>query len=214
VNRYTVTDPPPVDDTGYYFLQASSNVALPSEPSSTTASSYLATLGAGYIKAANGFGNLLSDLSAANDPYGLKSTFMSDFGHIQTDFSSLGTAMESGIPTSGSPFAALASDLSAFTSDLTKLPGRGNYVSASPYLTLAANSLNDAANQVNIGICDSAGNPTCNGSQFLDDMGAIPGDFLKFAIVEASPEPSTLILLGSGALGGWGLLRRRFKARI
>jgi hypothetical protein len=121
--------------------------------------------------------------------------------------------MQNGIPTSGSPFAALASDLNTFTNDLTKLPGRDNYVFASPYLSAAADSLNDAANQVNSGICDNSGNPNCNGSQFLADMGAIPDDFLEFSIAESSPEPSSLILLGSSVLGVGSLLRKRWLAR-
>lgn len=121
--------------------------------------------------------------------------------------------MQNGIPTSGGPFASLASDLNTFTSDLTKLPGRDNYVFASPYLSAAANSLNDAADQVNSGVCDNSGNPNCNGSHFLADMGAVPNDFLEFYIAESSPEPSSLILLGSSVLGVASLLRKRWMVR-
>jgi hypothetical protein len=213
VNRYSVTDPPPVDDTGYYLLTASAQLALPGEPAGTSATSYLASLGSSYVQAANSFSSLLADYANVNDPHGLRSTFLADFTNLQADFSNLGLAMQNGIPTSGSPFAALASDLNTFTNDLTHLPGRGNYVFASPYLTAAANSLDDAANQVNAGICDNSGNPTCNGSQFLADMGAVPDDFLKFSMAESSPEPSSLILLGSSILGVGGLLRRRLSKK-
>ena len=209
-NRYSVTDPPPVDDTGYYFLQASSQLRLPSEPLGTNATSYLAALGGGYQQTASSFTSFLADLSAVNDPYGLKSTFVSDVTNLQGDFSHLGLALQSGIPTSGSPFSALANDLNTFTHDVTMLPGRPNYVFASPYLTAAANSLDDAATQVNMGICDNAGNPNCNGSQSLADMGAVPYDFLQFAKAEAAQEPSSLVLMGSSLLGIGGLLRRRY----
>ena len=149
-----------------------------------------------------------------NDPHGLRSTFLRmTLPTCRLTYRTPEWLCRTEFRASGSPFAGVASDLNTFTNDLTKLPGRNNYVLASPYLVAAANSLNDAANQVNSGICDNSGNPNCNGSQFLADMGAVPNDFLEFSIAESAPEPSSLILLGSSVLGVGGLLRKRWPAR-
>jgi hypothetical protein len=192
------------------FSTAAQNMTLPSFAANASYQTVLAGFGQAQLAGAQAFGDLASQISTLDDPYGLNATFQSAYAAVGTNMTAVGNALQSGIPTTSAPFSTLATSLRNLAADFGSLPDPSSYSFAMMHLGYGALAMDRAAGLIDAGLTSG---PDADVAQlsFLQNLDTLRVEYQNSPAGVCVPEPSTVILCTCGCAGL--LMRSRSRGR-